>query len=94
MNSTVKHQNILSYISKLQLPLKKRNNELYVAYFDFQVSLIQKELDSWFEMTKNELLDFLKSRSVDKEVDEALVNKKLHDAGITSEDTFYVHFHV
>lgn len=91
MEYSEKQKRILRYIAELDL--SKNTSGFNITYFiDFDISRISPNQETWFEMTKNELIDFLNSRHPNKEIDQNLINKKLHDAGINENEKFFIQF--
>lgn len=86
-----KHKRILNYISKLELPFIKTGFNI-IHTMNFEVSKKQVDINTWFQMERNELIDFLKSRSANQEVEISSIDRKLLNAEIKLEESFYVHF--
>lgn len=91
MEYSDKQKRIIKYIAGLDL--QKNASGFSVTYFlNFDINRIAPNQETWFEMDKNELVDFLSSRHPNKEIDQNLINQKLHDAGISENESFFIHF--
>mgnify|MGYP003500905762 CR=1 FL=1 len=86
---TKKEKEILSYLSKQNFPIRKDGNYSVTKFLNLQFSKTKKD-ETWFEINRSELVDFLKKRNNN---DFSLLDKNLIDAGINSSEVFYVSFY-
>lgn len=86
---TQKERDILSYISKLNLSRMSKNWYEVTLLLNLQYSKVKID-ETWFEMTKNELVSFLEKRG---NKDFSKVDKDLINLGIHYDESFYVNFY-
>lgn len=86
---TPKEKEILSYLSKLDLSRKVTSNYNITLFINIHYSKTKKD-DTWFEMSRYELVSFLEKRG---NTDFSLVDSGLKNAGINSDERFFVNFY-
>jgi hypothetical protein len=86
---TQKERDILSYISKINLARISKNWHEVTLLLNLQYSKVKVD-ETWFEMTKNDLVSFLEKRG---NKDFSKVDKDLINLGIHSDEAFYVNFY-
>lgn len=83
-----KEKEILSYLSKQDLSIKKVDSYSITKFINLQFSKIKID-DTWFEMNRAELIEFLKKRNNE---DFSILDKELRNANIGFDEHFYVNF--
>lgn len=86
---TQKERDMLSYISKINLSRMSKNWHEVTLLLNLQYSK-EKVDETWFEMTKNELVSFLEKRG---NKDFSKIDKDLIKSGIHFDEVFYMNFY-